>query len=340
MKQYKSDSVRVQDIIWFGLERLSISKQDIAAKTHLPASILLSHQAATVEQYFSIWEVLPDLANDISIGVKFSQKLETAQLPPSYYNAYLAKNYRDAIYRVARFKRLCAPEAMLIRDGTDITSITIEWLNTDKSIPDALVDATFGSLLELGIKGTKTNIRAESLELTRDKPETSYLEEYFGCDIRYGSQKNSITFRNSNLDLEFETYNRELSNMILPQLENELKAERNKGSFSGQVKWVIERNLSAGSPTVNFIAKELGVSTRTLQRRITEEGKTYKDLLLQVRRQTAKSYLLDTEMSLYEIAVLLGYEDQNSFYRAFKLWEGETPSNWRMSNHSQSGSLH
>ena len=106
--------------------------------------------------------------------------------------------------------------------------------------------------------------------------------------------------------------------------------------MSHQVKWVIEQHLSAGSPQIALVAKELGVSVRTLQRRITNEGHTFKELLNQVRLNVAKRYLSDSDMSLHEISVLLGYDDQNSFYRAFKSMEGDTPSGWRENNRSAS----
>jgi AraC-like DNA-binding protein len=66
-----------------------------------------------------------------------------------------------------------------------------------------------------------------------------------------------------------------------------------------------------------------------LQRRLTDECTTFKQLLIQVRHEQARAYLTDPTLDIKEVAFLIGYEDQNSFYRAFRLWEGDTPSNWR-----------
>jgi AraC-like DNA-binding protein len=71
------------------------------------------------------------------------------------------------------------------------------------------------------------------------------------------------------------------------------------------------------------------MSERTLQRRLTEEGTSFKQLLTEARREKAREYLADPSLDIKEVAFLLGYEDNNSFYRAFRLWEGDTPSNWR-----------
>jgi len=66
-----------------------------------------------------------------------------------------------------------------------------------------------------------------------------------------------------------------------------------------------------------------------LQRRLTSECTSFKFLLTQVRRDQAREYLADPSLDIKDVAFLIGYEDQNSFYRAFHLWEGDTPSNWR-----------
>lgn len=71
------------------------------------------------------------------------------------------------------------------------------------------------------------------------------------------------------------------------------------------------------------------MSDRTLQRRLTDECTTFKKLLTQARHEKAREYLADPTLDIKEVAFLLGYEDQNSFYRAFRMWEGDTPSNWR-----------
>jgi AraC-like DNA-binding protein len=72
------------------------------------------------------------------------------------------------------------------------------------------------------------------------------------------------------------------------------------------------------------------LSTRTLQRRLTEQGITFQQLLDQARRELAHHYLLHSSRELNETAYLLGYADANSFFRAFHHWEGTTPGQWRV----------
>lgn len=91
----------------------------------------------------------------------------------------------------------------------------------------------------------------------------------------------------------------------------------------------MKRNLAGGCFSIQIVADELGMGDRTLQRRLHDEGTSFKHLLTEIRQEQARKYLADPALEISEVAFLIGYEDQNSFYRAFRLWEGNTPSNWR-----------
>jgi AraC-like DNA-binding protein len=82
-------------------------------------------------------------------------------------------------------------------------------------------------------------------------------------------------------------------------------------------------------PAIAKIAKSLGMSARTMQRRLGALGTTYQDLLDEVRRTSARRLLARTDLGTGEVAFLLGFEEVNSFARAFHSWEGTTPSRWR-----------
>ncbi|HTB74146.1 MAG TPA: AraC family transcriptional regulator [Polyangiaceae bacterium] len=82
-------------------------------------------------------------------------------------------------------------------------------------------------------------------------------------------------------------------------------------------------------PAVEKVARSLGMSPRTLQRRLGELGTTYQKLLDEVRHRSARRLLANTDLAAAEVAFLLGFEELNSFTRAFHSWEGTTPMKWR-----------
>ena len=87
--------------------------------------------------------------------------------------------------------------------------------------------------------------------------------------------------------------------------------------------------MASGRPDVGAVAHELGLSERTLQRRITAEGTTFRALLTEARQELGSQLLSDPSIDIEEVAFLLGYQDTNSFYRAFREWENMTPGQWR-----------
>jgi AraC-like DNA-binding protein len=156
--------------------------------------------------------------------------------------------------------------------------------------------------------------------------------------VRFGAQCNSLYLHRSDLDRAFVSYNAELLVLLTPALDQALADRQRSQSFSDTVRWLLEHQLSSGRPDIPAVARELGISDRTLQRRLGGEGTSFQLLLTAVRRARARQLLANPALDFGEAAFLLGYEDQNSFFRAFRGWEGTTPSRWRATYHSQ-GSL-
>jgi AraC-like DNA-binding protein len=100
-------------------------------------------------------------------------------------------------------------------------------------------------------------------------------------------------------------------------------------NLSAKVKGVLRRSLAGKRPTLQGVAGELGMGTRTLQRRLTDAGITFQKLVEDTRRELARHYLAQPKLELSEAAFLLGFEDANSFFRAFQVWEGTSPNEWR-----------
>jgi len=125
------------------------------------------------------------------------------------------------------------------------------------------------------------------------------------------------------------THNAELLAMLAPQLEAALADQRLRQTVQDQVKQTLKRLLAGQRPTIQEVAQELNLSARTLQRRLTEGGVTFQQVLEEARRELARHYLLQSSLELNETAYLLGYESANSFFRAFHHWEGTSPGQWR-----------
>lgn len=284
-------------------------------KAGLPLTII-NDPLVTSDQYFAIWQAYSDL-------------IETAHYPPPVLATYHARDYRDALKRMARYKQLCPPESLCVKEEGELCTIELEWLETEQPVPPMLVGITLAFLLELGRRGTCQPLTARLVEFSHSMGDSQTLEAYFGCSIRVGAKCNRLTLHSADLNRPFISYNSELLEILTPVLDKSLDEKKRSNSITELVKWIIKSSLTGGRPDIKTIASELGMSNRTLQRRLTDEGTSFKHLLTQVRHELAREYLGDPSVEIKEVAFLIGYEDQNSFYRAFRLWEGDTPSNWR-----------
>jgi AraC-like DNA-binding protein len=98
-----------------------------------------------------------------------------------------------------------------------------------------------------------------------------------------------------------------------------------RGEWIDEVRQALADALSRGAPSVRALGRRLGLSPRTLQRRLGEHRASFQRLLADVRRELADQYLGRPDLSLGEVAFLLGYQDLSSFHRAFRRWSGRTP---------------
>jgi AraC-like DNA-binding protein len=330
MTTHSFDRIKVPKGFWLGLRHLKITPQDVVRKAGLPLTIVNEQAIVTTAQYFALWQAFSELVPDPAAGiVQLSSNFETSQLPPSVMAPYHARDYRDALNRMARYKQLCSPERIHMAVQGEFCTIELVWLYSEHPEPPMLIGVTLASLMELGRRGTGKALMAHAVELSRPVGNVQALEAFFGCRVRVGSERTRLILRRTDLDRPFITYNEELLAILTPALDRSLEEKQRIISTTETVKWIMKQSLAAGRPDIGVIASELGMSDRTLQRRLTDEGTNFKQLLSDARREKALEYLSDPLLDLKEVAFLLGYEDQNSFFRAFRQWEGDTPSNWR-----------
>ena len=129
--------------------------------------------------------------------------------------------------------------------------------------------------------------------------------------------------------------------MLTPALAAALGELEARSSIREQVKRVLKRCLASGRPELSDVARDLGMSERTLQRRVTDEGLNFRQLLLEARQELGRQLLSESSADIDEVAYLLGYQDTTSFYRAFRSWEGVTPCKWRaLKTSSETQSIH
>lgn len=339
VSSHAQDRIKLPRVFWAGLKSIGLTPSAVLRRSNLPPTVYSGESFVTTAQNFSIWRAIRELSNDSTLGWKFMSQVENDQYHPTLLAALHARTYRESIERLARYKQLCSAEEFRITLKGDEVRVEVSWpFAGGESAPTFLIDAIFALVMELGRRGTKTTLNPKRIELTRPPEPENGLQEYFGCPVKYRATRDALILRAADLERPFATHNEELLQMLGPQFEHALKEGLTKQNILEQVKWVLKRLLSGSRPDLLMVAKELGMGERTLQRRLTDEGTTFRQLLNDTRHELVRQYLGDASIEITEAAFLVGFEDPNSFYRAFRSWEGQTPAEWRVSHQHRQAS--
>jgi AraC-like DNA-binding protein len=281
------------------------------------------------EELFALYRGLAEASRDPAIGLKLGTEDRVERYDPIAIAAVSAGSLRDALQRMARYKQLTCPEELRVAERGNECRVQFRWLLAQETEPPVLIDLCFAWVVGIARRGTGGLVNPKRLELRGAARHRAMYEGHFGCPVRFDARQNMIVFGRADLDRPLLTHNAELFAAIAPQLEAELSQALASKAIGEQVKGILKRLLAGRRPGIEDVARELRLSSRTLQRRLAEDGATFQQLTQEARRELARHYLLHSSVELNEAAYLLGYEDSHSFFRAFRDWEGSSPGEWR-----------
>ena len=312
------------------LNESGIRVSSVLQSAGLPSGLLDQPRVlVTTEEFFALWRGIGQVSPDPAIGLALGTAEKSEHFDPVVLAALSAANFGEAMRQIARYKQLSCPEEVVLEPGDKEWAIQFRWLLANEEEPAVLTDLCFAWVLSIARHGTGMRISPVRLELQRPRANARVLERHFGCPVVFGAARNAIVFRASDAELRFVTRNAELLAMLAPQLDEELKQHKGEEGFPERVRATIQRKLTGSRPKMQEIARELHISSRTLQRRLRDAGSSFQKALEEARHQLARHYLTNSLLELSETAHLLGYEDSNSFVRAFRVWEGVPPAHWR-----------
>jgi AraC-like DNA-binding protein len=173
-------------------------------------------------------------------------------------------------------------------------------------------------------------IPIKRINFTFAEPTNSEVyKRFFDAEIKYSQIKNSVVIDSKILDWPVLNGDATSFDALRTYADKLLDSKSQKQDIIFQLKSILPEALRRQSFRIDDLAKQLNMSTRTLQRKLKEAGHSYKSLLDDTRRKIAELYLADNTLSMNEIAFLVGYQEQSSFNHAFKSWNGVSPSAYR-----------
>jgi len=321
------------------MAELGLSPSAVLRRAGLPPSFLDQPRVLLkTEELFALWRAIGEVSDNPAIGLLLGTETKTERFHPVSLAALSTESFGQAVKQMARYKQLTSPEEIRQQMNEEEWSIHFHWLLADQVEPMALIECAFAWVLSVARHGTGTRLSPLRMEFVQPRPHIKAIERHFGCPVVCGAPHNAIVFRAADAQRPFVTRNAELLAMLAPQFEEELKRENGDESFVDRVRLAIQQKLTGQRPTIEDIADALHISSRTIQRRLQKEGSSFQRLLEEARHQLARQYLNNSVLELNEAAYLLGYNDANSFVRAFRTREGVPPARWREEQRARAAS--
>ena len=281
------------------------------------------------DQLAELFERAAEITDNYLFCFQHGQNREVQRSGLISFVSSSSPSVRTLLITLARYQRITGDAIEITTDQLDSDGI-IEWYF---AVPSGVKRRQYFEFSGTGIiddlrRLTDRRLTPEKIEFKHHRDSNNKpLEAFFGCRVEYGSDQNRIIFRQSDLDLPLRSADNHLHKMLKKYSEEAVsETTKNKMSMTQEVEQKI--SLQPGK-TQEKVAKELGVSTRTLARRLKAEKTTYFKVVEAYREAMAKSMLSDTETQITEIAFVLGYADTSTFSSAFKRWSGKSPSEYR-----------
>lgn len=308
---------------------LGIREAVVLRKAGLPED-LLSRTNARIDTpaYFGLWHALEDEVGDPLLPLKLAAAATTEVFSPPFFAAFCSPNMLVAMKRLSHYKRLIAPMRLdLAIDGASAT-MSFHWLDARVVAPPSLVATELALMVQLFRRATREHLQPTKVVSSANITPAAPYEDFFGCRVVQGEAP-ALTFRRSDAEQPFLTANEGMWRAFEPDLRRRLAELDEAASMEDRVRATLLEALPSGRSSMDAVASRLAMSKRTLQRRLSGEGTSFQKLLNRTREDLARHYLAHTALSSTEISFLLGYEEPNSFFRAFQEWTGNSPERMR-----------
>ncbi|MBT2971312.1 MAG: AraC family transcriptional regulator [Candidatus Thiodiazotropha sp. (ex Ctena orbiculata)] len=311
------------------LNNLGVSVTEVLQRAELPVDLFTRKGAGlSTQEYFRLWHALEVTFDDPAFPLKISQSLNTDVFDPPIFAAYCSPNLNTALQRLSKFKPLIGPMKMDVEINDHATSMTLEFLEKGLDLPTSLISMEIGFFVQLARMASKEHMIPLRITSPIKLPCRDKLKKYFGVAPTLGDNI-SITFSAEDARKPFLTENVQMWEFFEQGLRKRLSEVSIDEGMTERVRSALLELLPSGQTTADDVASRLLVSRRTLQRRLGEEGTSFKAILMSVREELARHYITNSELPYIQISFLLGYEDPNSFFRAFHSWTGTTPDSFR-----------
>lgn len=288
----------------------------------------------SLEQFETIVSTLIQASDDPLFGLHTSEHIEPAYYSVQGYISLNCASLREAMTMIPLYEKLVGD--MGVSDFSYKGEQTL--LRWQSQLSHALVKRHVReNIISSWYRFTRNFLKIEkppaAVWFEHAAPSDAHLLQHytdiFQCPVEFSRPYTGIWIHNQDLDSRIQQADEKLLHVLLEHATQQLN-ELEKGlTLSEQIKSMLRLMLNQQIPSSELIADKLGISVRTLQRKLNEEDTSYKEVLNELRQELALHYVKNSTLNFDIIATKLGFSEPRSFYRSFKKWTGLTASQFR-----------
>jgi AraC-like DNA-binding protein len=315
--------------------RLGLDTDQILAAAGVDRSRLADPDARLSNaQASALWRKAFELSKDPDLALHAVEILPQGAYRVLEFLSWNAPTVGEALTKVSHYFPLINSAVRLpITRGDARVTLGIEAPSNPGLITRPYAEYTFAAIYLRTRLTTDEPYRLIEVEFSHPRPEKiREHERIFECPVKFGAPASRMVIAREVWDSPRRGSDPELFTILDAHAKMLLGRLPDDTSQTGRVREAIRAELRGGDPGLPQVARRLGMSARTLQRRLSDEGVVFNDVLDEMRWNTARSYLSRGDVAATEVAYLLGFSSQSSFNRAFKRWSGKTPTEFRREN--------
>jgi AraC-like DNA-binding protein len=270
------------------------------------------------------------LGDDL-LGFHLARSFDLREIGLVYYVMASSEELAGALHNLERYSRIVNEGVSLHCTLGQGATVTVDYVGFDRGSDRHHIEFWLVALMRILRDITDSRLAPQRLKVrhSRSRPPADF-KSFFGTAIEFGSDTDEIVLSGPVASLPVVRRDPYLNKLLRRYAEQALALKAAKhGGIRSKVEQLLPELLPHGRANVPEVARRLGMSSRTLSRKLRDEGLAFTDILDELRSALARRYLADRELPVSEIAWLLGYQEVSSLTHAFKRWSGTTPRQFR-----------
>jgi AraC-like DNA-binding protein len=286
-----------------------------------------------VRSQIKVLDLAAEDLDDELLGFHLAHSFDLREIGLVYYVMASSEQLADALRNCERYVKINNEGMRLHFSLNGTAAIALEYENVDRRSDRHQIEFWLVTLVRICRHVTDSRLEPRRLKVRHHRASTSVeFKSFFGSEVEFEADADEIIFPPSIATLPIvgrDTY----LNELLQQYAQEALASRpgRRASVRSHVERIVPQLLPHGRAETSEVARQLGMSSRSLTRKLRDEGVGFAEILDELRASLAKRYLSDHELPVSEIAWLLGYREVSSLTHAFKRWTRMTPRQFRLS---------